>query len=77
MTKKQVYAAKDMYTRHIRCDAIRLNCAIEENENVTSIVTKIMKKTSSEFMIKKVLNFYAHYVQMQQRIDFKVWEEEE
>lgn len=77
MTRDQVYAAKEMYIKHIRCDAIRLNCAIDKDEPISSVVAKIMKKTSSEFIIKKVLRFYEHYVQMNLRINKQIWEEEE
>lgn len=77
MTKDQVYAAKKMYALYIRSEAIELNCAIDKDEPISSVVAKIMKKTSSEFIIKKVLRFYAHYVQMNLRLDKQIWEEEE
>lgn len=77
MTRDQVYAAKKMYALYIRSDAIELNCAIDEDEPIPSVVTKIMKKTSSEIIIKKILRYYGHYVQMNLRIDKQIWEEEE
>ena len=75
MTKEQVYAAREMYAEQIRNNATRLGIKIEEGTKVPQVVYLIMKKTSSEFVIKRTLNFYAHYVQMQHRIDLEICEE--
>ena len=77
MTKEQVYAAKAMFEKEIRNTARRLNIKFEEGVRTPQLVYLIMKKTSSELVIKRTMNHYAHYVQMNQRIDLEVWEEEE
>ena len=77
MTKEQVYAAREMYAEQIRNNATRLGIKIEEGTKIPQVVYLIMKKTSSELVIKRTMNHYAHYVQMNQRIDLEIWEEEE
>ena len=76
MTKEQVYAAKAMFEKEIRNTARRLNIKVEECVSTPQLVYLIMKKTSSELVIKRTMNHYAHYVQMNQRIDLGIWEEE-
>lgn len=76
MTKEQVYAAKEMYTEQIRNNATRLGINPEDYCNSIDLVTSIMKKTSSELVIKRTLRSFGHLVQMQQRIDLGIWEEE-
>jgi hypothetical protein len=76
MTKEQVYAAKEMFEKEIRNTARRLNIKVEEGVRTPQLVYLIMKKTSSELIIKRTMNHYAHYVQMNQRIDLEIWEEE-
>ena len=77
MTKEQVYAAKNMYLTHIKNNAIRVGIEPNDYCSILTLVTNIMKKTSSSLVIERTLRYYSHYVQMQQRIDLEVWEEEE
>ena len=76
MTKEQVYAARAMFEKEIKNNAKRLNIKIDYGTPTPQIVCLIMKKTTSELQIKRTMVAYAHYIQMQQRIDLGIWEEE-
>ena len=76
MTKEQVYAAKAMYSQQIRNNATRLGINPKDYCTSIALVTSIMEKTSSQLVIKDTLRSYGHLVQMQQRIDLEIWEEE-
>lgn len=76
MTKEQVYAAKEMYNQQIRNNATRLGINPEDYYTSIALVTSIMKKTSSQLVIERTLKSFGHLVQMQQRIDLEIWEEE-
>ena len=77
MTKEQVYAARNMYLTFIKNNATRVGVDSNDYCSVLVLVANIMKKTSSKSIIEETLKYYSHYVQMQQRIDLQIWEEEE
>lgn len=75
MTREQVFAAKEMYKEQINnyTKIVKINRYNEEE--VFETVQRIMKKTTSDFVIKRVLNFYKHYVEMCMRVSYTLWEE--
>lgn len=77
MTMEQVFAAKEMYKEQINnyTKIVKINRYNEEE--VFETVQRIMKKTTSDFVIKRVLNFYKHYVEMCMRVSYTLWEDEE
>ena len=77
MTREQVFAAKEMYKEQIKNNAVRIGINPNDYCNMLTLITKIMKKTSSELIIERTLRSYRHYITMEQRINLEIWEDEE
>lgn len=77
MTREQVFAAKEMYKEQINNYTKIVKINRYNDEEVFETVQRIMKKTTSDFVIKRVLNFYKHYVEMCMRVSYTLWEDEE
>ena len=73
MTKEQVYAAKEMYKHCIIANAKLINLSFSKDEDLSSIVSGIMKKTKSDEIIKTTLKYYRYYVEMSLRIRKEIW----
>ena len=76
MTRKEAFDARKMYVREINKIAKEEKVEILEGW-VGDTVANIMATTTSRKTVKKVLNYYCHYVQLCFRIEHQVWEEEE
>ena len=77
MTKSQVYAAKNMYEKHLKEIAISLKIDISYTDNMDNILLYIVSKTKRQSVLFDAIRFYKYYISMCTRISQQSWEEDE
>ena len=77
MTRDQVYAAKNMYEKHLKEIAKYLKIDIYSEWNVDNILLAIVKKTKKQNILYDAIRYYKYYVDMNCRIYNQIWNEKE